>query len=156
MACFIIDTCADVVDGQKEYLGQFFHDVWALNGWQIVIGGATMSAQIQRKEALNGLISNLKDVGRAITIASDTVDRKEADIRERIIDRLGGVPESCDDLHILALALVANCRNVITKDHRLSACVNSIRAAVGHDHCPRIRVISSAKTYGDLKRRNQL
>ncbi|WP_424965936.1 hypothetical protein [Dinoroseobacter sp. S375] len=134
----------------------FFKDVYKLNGWVVMFGGSTMSGQVIKKESFLVLLNQLKDRGRLKSIDKSVVDKRETEIRERTMARIGAMPTECDDLHILALCAVTKCSNVITKDHRLSLCADLLRKEIGHNYCPSIRVISDEKTYLSLKKSNSL
>lgn len=156
MPKFIVDTCSDVVDGQKKYLSQFFKDVWALNGYEVVVGGSKMRREIFAKEGLLRLITDLSKAGRVANLDNEKIDARESEIKQKILERVGNIPKECDDTHIFALALLSECKNVITQEKRMSKCIGLIRAKVGHDHCPQLRLIRSESTYVALKKKNKL
>jgi hypothetical protein len=156
MPAFIVDTCTDTIDGQKGYISAFFRDVKSLNGFNIVIGGTKMETEIKGKLALFSLVSQLKKAGRVIVLNGDSVDQKAVAISERVVDKLGAIPPSCDDFHLLAVSLISGCRNLITSEQRLRECIDSIRDGVGHQFCPKIRLIRDEQTYLSLKNSGKL
>jgi len=156
MPKFVIDTCADTTEGQKKYLASFFRDVFDLNGYVIAVGGSRHWSEINGKASLLNVIQRLKDCGRIQLIETAVVDAKESELRERTQARLGHIPACCDDFHLLAVCLLADCRNVITVEQRLRDCVDEIRSKVGHRFCPNIRLIRDEATYLSLKNHGQL
>lgn len=156
MPLFVIDTCADTVDGQKKYLAAFFRDVFRLNGYCVVVGGTKHWKEINGKEGLLNVIFKLKQAGRIKVVQDLTVDTKEHELRSRTMSKMGSIPTCCDDFHILALCLLSECRNVITSEQRLRECVDQIRSKVGHSHCPQVRIIRDEPTYLALKSSGQL
>lgn len=156
MPSFILDTCTDVIEGQKEHISQFFRDIERLNGYYLVTGGKKMKSEIIRKEALLNLINRLRSVGRVESFCDELVDAKQDEIELRLEKKLYCIPSECDDLHLLSLSLVSDCTNIVSKDTRLRRCVDAIRESVGHDYCPSIRLIQSEKTYAELKKKNLL
>ena len=156
MPLFVVDTCADTVEGQKRYLAAFFKDVFKLNGYLVVVGGTRQWTEIKRKETLNTLINRLRDSGRLMVLRQNEVDERERLLTARARERLGIIPTCCDDFHILAVCLLSDCRNVITGEQRLRDCVDEIRNVVGHDYCPQVRLIRDENTYFQLKNAGRL
>ena len=156
MPSFIVDTCADTVIGQKRYIAAFFRDVKSLNGFRLVVGGSKMDAELRGKSALFSLIAQLKKAGRVSVVDGDTVDQKAQAISNRVAEKLGAIPSSCDDFHILAISLISGCQNLITSEQRLRDCIDAIRIEVGHDFCPQLRLIRDEQTYLSLKNAGKL
>lgn len=156
MPIFIVDTNVDLDRDQKRYMAAFFRDMLALNGYRVAVGGSRMKLEMRRKEKLLRLVTQYSTMGRIQRISDESVDLKADEIREQTLARLGAIPNECDDYHILALALLADCQNVITNDQRLSSCVSKIRVHIGHAICPSIRNIQSEAVYLRLKSKGQL
>lgn len=156
MPLFVVDTSADAEEGQKRYIATFFRDVRSLNGYRVVVGGTKMDREIKRKDSLFRVIKNLRDVGRLTTIDRYVVDTKSEQIESRVLQKLGVIPASCDDFHIFAICIISGCQNIITSEQRIRDCVELIRAVVGHDYCPQVRLIRDEVTYLQLKNTGQL
>jgi predicted nucleic acid-binding protein len=127
-----------------------------LNDYKVVVGGSKMKAEMMKKEKLLRLISSYSVLNRVISISNNKVDDKAEEISEATGRRLGAIPKECDDFHILALALISKCQNIITHDRRLSTCVGKIRTQIGHALCPNLRNIQSEDIYIKLKSKGQL
>jgi hypothetical protein len=154
MARFILDTCADVVEGQKEYITQFFRDVLELQDYKVVLGGTKMKDEIKSKATLLMVLNQLNSKKKIVRISDIDVDAKAAEIKSTTESQFDKIPQPCDDFHILGLASVSGCCNIVTKDTRMGKCVSQIRPVIGHGNCPTVRLIINEKVYRALKGKN--
>lgn len=150
MAEFILDVNVDLKDGNPGFPSFLIADLRTKNRNVVLVrGGTRYDKEIRQKHKLRDLMVELAKSGKVRRCPNESVDQKEAEIDQRIQDRLGCCPAECDDQHFLALAIVSGCMNIVTNDARLAQCRDKIRNKIGHAHCPDIRVVQSESSYRD-------
>ncbi|MDN3711716.1 hypothetical protein QWZ10_07470 [Paracoccus cavernae] len=146
---FIIDKNVDVNPLDAEHPKYFFDDLRKSKKIRIVSGGTNYKKEIISKKALRTLFAELLSAGKIRSVSNESVDRHETDLMSRIIEVMKSCPQECDDPHIVALAHVSGCLNIVTKDKRMSAWRDKVRKQIGHDYCPELRLIMTEAAYKD-------
>lgn len=147
MRQFILDVNVPVVSTHDGYPEYFFKDLVNKGAIKLVVGGTNYRKEVKVNGKLVELFGQLISAGRVLSVNDDAVDSAEATLMKKIVEVCDTCPSECDDPHIFALALVSNCPNVITNDHRIASCRNKIRSKVGHDVCANVKVIASEAAY---------
>jgi len=105
----------------------------------IVTGGTKLEREYAKNLVLLRRINSFSRRGRANKVDKRPNERVDS-IAERIeaatVEKVGRIPDECDDFHILALCLDCNADIIITGDVRMATCIKKIRARIGHDLCP--------------------
>lgn len=151
MPDYILDTCVDIEPTHENYPAYFFRDLLKNIKVRVVVGGSAGSAEINKKSKLRELLNNLKDRNQVVQADNASVDASAEALANRIQQVIGDCPRECDDLHIFALSKVSGCLLVISRDNRMAICRNKIRNAIGHDHCPDLKVIQTEAAYKRTK-----
>lgn len=151
MPDYILDTCVDIEPTHQNYPAYFFRDLRKNIRVRVVVGGSTGNAEIKKKTKLRELLNNLKDRNQVVQADTAAVDSSAEELANRIRQVIGDCPQECDDLHIFALSQVSGCYLIISRDNRMAICRNKIRNAIGHAHCPDLKVIQTEAAYKRTK-----
>lgn len=149
MKSFIIDKNVDVNPTDAQYPKYFFDDLRKSRKMRIVFGGTNYRKEVLSKRALMTLFSELISSNKISPIPDKDVDEHEVALIARIKEVMTTCPPECDDPHIVALAHVSGCVNIVTKDRRMSAWRGKVRNRIGHDYCPELRLIMTEAAYRD-------
>jgi len=144
---FILDVNVDCKPKSEGYPKYLFDDLRSAKRVRLVLGGTKYRDEVKKKKGMVELFSEFYRSGKVRACDDASVNKKEAEINKKIVEKLRVCPSECDDQHILAMSLVSNCRNVVTKDMRMAACRDKIRGKVGHEFCPDIRLVTTEKIY---------
>ncbi len=147
MTSFIIDLNVPIGRGKEGYPDYFFDEMNSSNKHHVFYGGKKYMEEVRKKEILQRLLKNWSDSKKATRVNSADVDTFELKIHERITSICGSCPSECDDIHIIALAAISKCENILTYDKRMSRCKDLVRHRVGHRYFPNLKFVKSEATF---------
>ncbi|SOC23166.1 hypothetical protein [Rhodobacter maris] len=151
MAKIIVDMNIPTKAGQAGYPDYFFHEMNSTSKHHVLFGGTKYLDELRKKEKLQRILIDWLSRKKATRLDKAGVDSFENILRERIIAKVGAIPNECDDLHIIAIASVGNCPNVLTYDQRMCDCKDKVRMKVGVEYFPNIKFVKSKAIFEKLQ-----